>query len=318
MFLVVFSYLLSKALKKPIHWGSPISISIEPTTACNLRCPECPSGLRSFTRDQGNLKSDFFDTVLQELAPTLSYLIFYFQGEPFLNKQLLEMIRKAHQKGVYTATSTNAHFFDPETAEKTVQSGLDRCIISIDGTTQDVYQQYRKEGNLSQVIEGTKNLIQARKKLQSTTPTIIFQFLVVGPNEHQMEEVVQLANSLGVDEVKFKTAQIYDYQHGSPLIPKNEKFSRYRKNKDGSYSIKNTLINHCWRLWHSAVITWDGWVVPCCFDKDASHKLGQVKNNTFKEVWKGSSYRSFRKSIIKSRSEIDICTNCTEGTKVWA
>ncbi|MEY4866485.1 MAG: hypothetical protein RLY64_739, partial [Bacteroidota bacterium] len=153
---------------------------------------------------------------------------------------------------------------------------------------------------------------------QSTTPTIIFQFLVVGPNEHQMEEVVQLANSLGVDEVKFKTAQIYDYQHGSPLIPKNEKFSRYRKNKDGSYSIKNTLINHCWRLWHSAVITWDGWVVPCCFDKDASHKLGQVKNNTFKEVWKGSSYRSFRKSIIKSRSEIDICTNCTEGTKVWA
>ena len=318
MFLVVFSYLLSKSTKKSIHWGNPISISIEPTTACNLRCPECPSGLRSFTRDQGNLKSDFFDTVLTELAPTLSYLIFYFQGEPFLNKQLLAMIQKAHEKGVYTATSTNAHFFDPETAEKTVKSGLDRCIISIDGTTQEVYEQYRKEGQLQQVIEGTKNLIEARKKLQSSTSTIIFQFLVVGPNEHQMDEVVALAQTLGVDEVKFKTAQIYDYQHGSPLIPQNEKFSRYKKNKDGSYSIKNTLVNHCWRLWHSAVITWDGWVVPCCFDKDASHKLGQVKSNSFHDVWKGSNYQAFRKSIIKSRSEIDICTNCTEGTKVWA
>ena len=318
LFLVVSSYLISKIFKKPIHWGNPISISIEPTTACNLRCPECPSGLRSFTRDQGNLKTTFFESVLSELAPTLSYLIFYFQGEPFLNKQLLEMVQLAHQKGIYTATSTNAHFFDPETAEKTVLSGLDRCIISIDGTTQDVYEQYRKEGNLQQVIDGTKNLIEARKKLNSATPAIIFQFLVVGPNEHQMNDVVALAHSLGVDEVKFKTAQIYDYQNGSPLLPKNEKYSRYRQNTDGSFSIKNTFINHCWRLWHSAVITWDGWVVPCCFDKDASHKMGQLKTHSFKEVWKGKSYQAFRKSIIQSRSEIDICTNCTEGTKVWA
>lgn len=318
LFLVVSSYLISKIFKKPIHWGNPISISIEPTTACNLRCPECPSGLRSFTRDQGNLKTTFFESVLSELAPTLSYLIFYFQGEPFLNKQLLEMVQLAHQKGIYTATSTNAHFFDRDTAEKTVLSGLDRCIISIDGTTQEVYEQYRKEGNLQQVIDGTKNLIEARKKLNSSTPTIIFQFLVVGPNEHQMNDVVELANSIGVDEVKFKTAQIYDYQNGSPLLPKNEKYSRYHQNTDGSFSIKNTLINHCWRLWHSAVITWDGWVVPCCFDKDASHKLGQLKTQSFKEVWKGKSYQAFRKSIIQSRSEIDICTNCTEGTKVWA
>lgn len=318
MFLITSSYFLSRFLKRSIHWGMPVSISVEPTTACNLKCPECPSGLRSFTRDQGNLKSSFFSTLMDEIGNQLSYLIFYFQGEPFLNKSLLTMIQEASQKGIYTATSTNGHFFTEELALKTVESGLDRCIISIDGTTQEVYEQYRKEGNLAQVLEGTKNLIAARKKLNSKTPYIIFQFLVVQPNEHQIDEVYQLAADLGVDEVALKTAQIYDYQNGSPLIPTIDRYSRYRKNNDGTYSIKGALFNHCWRLWHSAVITWDGWVVPCCFDKDASHKMGQVKQQTFREVWKGGNYHQFRKSVLKSRSEIDICTNCTEGNRVWA
>jgi radical SAM protein with 4Fe4S-binding SPASM domain len=317
MFLITSSYFLSRILKRPFHWGLPISISVEPTTACNLKCPECPSGLRSFTRDQGNLKSSFFSSLMDEIGQHLSYLIFYFQGEPFLNKSLLAMIQEASQKGIYTATSTNGHFFTEDIALKTVESGLDRCIISIDGTTQEVYEQYRKEGNLDQVLEGTKNLIAARKKLNSKTPYIIFQFLVVQPNEHQIDEVFQLASALGVDEVALKTAQIYDYQNGSPLIPTKDRYSRYRKNSDGTYSIKGALFNHCWRLWHSAVITWDGWVVPCCFDKDASHKMGQVKQQTFREVWRGSNYHQFRKSVLKSRSEIDICTNCTEGNQVW-
>ena len=54
------SYQLTKWTKKPVVWGQPMTVSFEPTTACNLRCPECPSGLRSFSRETGNLKSDFF------------------------------------------------------------------------------------------------------------------------------------------------------------------------------------------------------------------------------------------------------------------
>lgn len=71
-------------------------------------------------------------------------------------------------------------------------------------------------------------------------------------------------------------------------------------------------------MWHSCVITWDGKVVPCCFDKDAHFVLGDLKEQTFKEIWFGEKYNHFRKSLLKSRSEIEICKNCTEGTKVWA
>ncbi len=315
---VVASYYVSKFSGKPVHWGMPLSISFEPTTSCNLRCPECPSGLRSFSRNTGMLEEEFFLQKLDELEKDLLYLIFYFQGEPYLNKSFLKLVKHASAKGIYTATSTNAHYLDEANARETVESGLDRLIISIDGTTQDVYEQYRIGGSLQKVIEGTRNVIRWKKKLNSRTPHVIFQFLVVKPNEHQINDLFKLGEEIGVDEVGLKTAQVYDFVNGNPLIPDNDKYSRYRKLKNGTYAIKNKLLNHCWKLWHSCVITWDGTVVPCCFDKDAWHKMGDLRNDSFKEIWNNEHYRSFRGSVLKSRGEIEMCRNCTEGTRVWA
>lgn len=317
-FRLLSSYSRSRINGTPEISGLPTSISIEPTTSCNLRCPECPSGLRSFTRPTGMLSTDLYKKVIDELAPSLSYLIFYFQGEPYLHPQLLDMIGYASKKNIYTATSTNAHFLTDDAARKTVESGLDRIIISIDGTSQDTYESYRIGGRLSRVIEGTSNIVKWKKALKSRTPHTIFQFLVVRQNESQIEQVYKLAKELGVDEVALKTAQIYDFKNGSDLIPINEKYSRYQKTEDGSYAIKNQLLNHCWKMWHSCVITWDGKVVPCCFDKDAQFVLGDLTQNSFKEVWESKAYTNFRESLLRSRSEIDMCRNCTEGTKVWA
>ncbi len=315
---VLGSYYFSKITRKPIQWGMPVSISIEPTTSCNLRCPECPSGKREFTRPTGMLDSHFFRTTIDALKNELVYLIFYFQGEPYLNPSFLEMVSYASKNGIYTATSTNAHYLNDDNARKTIESGLDRLIISIDGTTQDTYKQYRVGGNLQKVLEGTKNIIEWKKKLKSNTPHIVFQFLVVAPNEHQIKDILQLGKNLGVDEVRLKTAQVYEYENGNPLIPSNKKYTRYHKNRVGKFELKNKLLNHCWKLWHSCVISWDGLVVPCCFDKDAQHRLGDLKETPFKQIWKGKGYDKFRASVLRSRKEIDICSNCSEGSAIWA
>ncbi len=311
-------YLQSRYSKDPRHHGLPISISIEPTTACNLRCPECPSGLRSFTRPTGMLEPALFHKVIDELAPTLSYLIFYFQGEPFLHKNFLELVSYASERGVYTATSTNGHFINEDTSRRIVKSGLDRLIISIDGTTQETFESYRVGGQLDKVLNGAKQMMEAKKEMGSATPHVMFQFLVVRPNEHQIEDVKSLAGEIGVNEVKFKTAQIYDYQHGNDLIPTIDKYSRYKRTSNGQFAIKNKLLDHCWKMWHSCVITWDGKVVPCCFDKDAHHVMGDCNNKSFGEIWNSDSYRLFRQQLFQSRSTIEMCRNCTEGTKVWA
>ncbi|MEO8112115.1 MAG: radical SAM/SPASM domain-containing protein [Ginsengibacter sp.] len=315
---VFSSFYISRLFKRPVQWGLPMSISFEPTTSCNLRCPECPSGLRQFTRPTGMLKKDFFTQTIDDIYKDILYLIFYFQGEPFLNKEFLQMVKYASAKGIYTATSTNAHYLTDEVARKTVESGLDRLIISIDGTTQDVYKQYRIGGNIDKVIEGAKNIVKWKKELKSKTPFVFFQFLVVKPNEHQVDDIKKLAAEVGVDEVRFKTAQVYDYENDpNQLIPLNRKFSRYRKDKDGKTVSKNKLANHCWKLWQANVITWDGLVVPCCFDKDATHQLGNLKMQSFKDIWQNDNYKQFRRELMTSRKNIDICANCSEGISVW-
>lgn len=311
------SYYLSKSLKRPIHWGMPTVMEIEPTTSCNLRCPQCPSGLREFTRNTGMLDLELYKKIINEIHPELIYLILYFQGEPFLNKQFLDFVKVAAAKNIYTATSSNAHYFTDEMAKATVLSGLDRLIISIDGVDQESYQKYRVGGNLEKVLEGTRNLLHWKKKLGRTTPHIIWQFIAFQHNEHQIPEIKKLAKEIGVDELGIKTAQIYDYQTSDSFIPKNEDLSRYRKTEKG-YEIKNELLNQCWRMWRGSVITWDGLVVPCCFDKDATHRFGDVREESFEKVWRGEAYQGFRAAILKSRAGIDICKNCTEGTKVWS
>jgi radical SAM protein with 4Fe4S-binding SPASM domain len=315
---VYFSYYISKVFRVNLHFGFPISISIEPTTSCNLRCPECPSGLRSFKRDTGMLSVELFKKIIKQLHKKTTYLTFYFQGEPYLNTDFLEMVAVSSQHKLFTSTSTNAHYLNEENAIKTIESGLNQLIISIDGTTQEIYEQYRVGGSLNKVIEGTKNIINWKRKLKSSTPHVVFQFLVVKPNEHQLADVKLLAAELGVDELRFKTAQVYDYENGNSLIPENENYSRYKKGINGKWRLKNKLQNQCWRMWSSCVITWDGKIVPCCFDKDAKYNMGNISEIPFNKIWTSKEYDEFRSKLLKSRKEIDICTNCSEGTKVWA
>ncbi|MEP2026144.1 MAG: radical SAM/SPASM domain-containing protein [Reichenbachiella sp.] len=313
---VFSSYYQSKHLGRYVNPSLPLSMAFEPTTSCNLRCPECPSGLRSFTRPTGMLDVDFFKEKIMEVKSHLTYLTFYFQGEPYLHPGFLDMVHHATKNKIYTATSTNAHYLDDEKAEATVKSGLDRLIISIDGTSQETYEQYRVGGQLEKVLDGTRNMVRWKKQLKAKTPHLIFQFLVVAPNEHQIEEAQKLAKEIGVDEIQFKTAQIYDFENGSELIPENEKYARYTKGSDGKFKLKNPLHNQCWKMWQSCVVTWDGKVVPCCFDKDAKYVMGDWNKASFQDIWYSEPYEKFRRSILTSRASIDICKNCSEGLNV--
>lgn len=221
--------------------------------------------------------------------------------------------------GIYTATSTNGHYLNDTNCQKTILSGLDRLVISLDGIEQQSYEHYRVGGSLQKVLEGIRNLVKNKKLLKSRKPYIILQFIVFKHNEHEIEALQKLASELEVDHLAIKTAQIYDYQNAHDLIPTQERYARYKKNKNGDFVFKNSLENSCWKMWHSCVFTQNGAVVPCCFDKDATHELGNVnQSQNFKAIWQGESYKNFRRKLLNSRKSIDICTNCTEGTKVWA
>jgi len=92
------------------------------------------------------------------------------------------------------------------------------------------------------------------------------------------------------------------------------KFRRYIS-RGGEYRLKNRLPNRCARLWFNPVITWDGLVVPCCFDKDAHYVMGDLKQDDFRTIWSSDRYKEFRRRIITDRNSVDICRNCTSGLK---
>jgi len=315
---VYLSFKISSFVHKPIQWGKPFNVSVEPTTECNLACPECPSGLKSFSRETGKMNIDLFSKFLVQSSSALIYLYFYFQGEPYLNNKFLKMVKMAKKENIYTVSSTNAHFLTKRKAQETVESGLDRILVSVDGTTQEIYENYRKNGSLEKVKTGISNLVKAKKELKSKTPYIILQFLVVKPNQHQINEIKELGKELGVDKVALKTAQIYNFENGSDLIPTINKYSRYKKLKNGKFAIKNKMKNQCWKLWHSNVVTWNGTITPCCFDKDAKYAMGNISDSNIENIWKNKKYNNFRNQIIKDRKNIDICKNCSEGLKVFS
>jgi len=313
LIVLKLSYYFSILAKKPYMCGRAVAVSIEPVNYCNLACPECFAGNGNLTRDKQLLDLDCFQKIINQLPKSISYITFYFQGEPFLHPEFADLVQIANKKNIFTATSTNGHFLsDRDKTKKIISSGLDRIIVSIDGTTQEVYEKYRKNGKLQKVIDGVKTLVELKKELHSKTPYIEIQFLVMAHNEHQVSEMTALAKSLEVDELTFKSAQIYEFEDGSELMPQHEKYNRYYKDKDGKYHIKGKMKNRCWRQWSSVIITASGDVLPCCFDKNGAYSFGNVFEHTFNEIWRGKKANEFRKAILNNRKNIDICKNCTE------
>ena len=310
------TYHLSYFFKKDIRKGRYVALSIEPTNICNLSCLECPTGTDSLNRKKGCFSLEAFNRLLLEKAKDLIYMNFYFQGEPFLNKNLVKMIQMASEKKIYTSLSTNAQLIDRTMAQEIVTSGLNRIILSIDGTTQEVYEKYRRGGKLDLVIKASRYLLEARALSAKKYPKIVFQFLVFKHNEHQIDDIKKMARKMKVDKLEIKTAQIYNFQTSTEGIPTIDKYARYRKGLDGRYTIKSKLPNKCWRMWHSAVITQDLDVVPCCYDKDASHCLGNLTEHSITKIERDEKYKTFRQKILNERSSVAICNNCSEGLSI--
>ena len=307
------SYFSSLVKSTPVQSGLPFAMSVEVSTFCNLHCTECPSGLRKFTRPTGWIKPDFFNQIIDQIKDHLIYLTLYFQGEPYMHPQFLNLVRYAHDNGIYTATSTNGHFLTKENAHETIVSGLDRIIVSLDGLDQETYSTYRVSGDVTKVKTGIRNLVNAKMESHSRSPYIILQFIVFAHNKHQIEAIKAFGKEVGVDEVQIKSAQIYDFDKENKSLIDDNKYSRYMRSDDGGWQIRSKLPNRCWRLWNACVVTWDGVIVPCCFDKDADYRLGNLNDMTFKEIWKGKSFNQFRKKVFTNRKQIEICRNCSEG-----
>jgi radical SAM protein with 4Fe4S-binding SPASM domain len=308
LFKAGFSYLHSSVTGKADISGMPVSVSTELTNNCNLNCPQCSSGSGRMLRTRGFMDIDLFKKLIQELDPYLYNVNLYFQGEPMLHPSFFSFLSNC--LNINSVVSTNGHFLSEEASERIVRSGINKLIISLDGTDKETYSEYRVNGDLEKVIDGIRNISAAKKKYKSSLK-IELQFLVNKFNQHQVRAIRQLAESVQV-KLTLKSMQIIDKADIDTWMPSARRFRRYRLSK-GIYELKSSLPDRCGRLWFNPVITWDGKVVPCCFDKDAEYVMGDLNQESFRNIWEGPGYMEFRNVILTGRNKIEMCRNCTSG-----
>ena len=252
------------------------------------------------------MSREVWERVLSEVKDTAHTIQFYFQGEPLLNKDLPQMIREAHEAGLYTIVSTNAQALTQERAEALVASGLNRIIISMDGLTDESYNAYRVGGSLEKTKAAIRFLRDAKRRLKART-VIELQCLRLRTSEHEWREFKRVYKELGADRLVFKTAQLYDYANGHPLMPSDERYSRYTKGADGLYHRKK-LGRGCLRVWSGVVVTTNGDVLPCCYDKSHAYAYGNIMDTPLKELFANDKARAFRKAALNEQPQI--CKEC--------
>jgi len=285
----------------------PTFVSVEPANFCQLQCPECPVSKNKASKQCLSLEQ--FNRILAQIKDHVHTIQFYFQGEPLLNKELPEMIKSASEAGIYTIVSTNALAMTPLLAERLMLSGLSRIIVSVDGMSEESYSAYRVGGSLHKALDGLMHLRQAKDKTGSRTH-IELQALRLRSNEHEWDAMKRQYRMIGADSLTLKTAQFYDFEHGNPLMPTSQKYSRYKKGKDGLYHLKRKPSCSCRRLWNGCVITVSGEVLPCCYDKSARFSFGNILTTPLSAIWHGERANRFRRTFLQKRSRPSMCANC--------
>jgi len=307
----MISYFTDLILKKGMIYGMPSAINVEISGKCNLKCPECATGSGQIRRPAGFMPEELFEKLVNELRPFLLNMNIYFQGEPMLHPGFFKFVSLA--RGIRLTLSTNGHYLSEENIRRIVDSDIREIIVSLDGFDQKTYSAYRRGGDFEKVKEGIIKLALAVKESRYRKKLVV-QFLVNRHNEYQIKDVRNFCREAGA-RFHLKSMQVITPEGFVEWLPSEEKFRRYYRDNNGIYRLKGRLRNRCLRLWLNPVVTWNGDVLPCCFDKDAKYVLGNIGKSSFREIWHGSSNKEFREKVLLNRASIDICRNCTSGLK---
>ncbi len=296
-----------------------MKLSFDPSSICQLRCPLCPTGQGSSGRTLGKMPFDKFKKLLDEMAPFLYEADLNNWGEPFLNPDLIKMVEYTHKKRIKTSVNTNLNVkLSEKDAENLVKTGLDILYVSMDGITQEIYEKYRKKGNLATVMNNIKLVVRKKNELKSKSPEIVWQFLVGKHNEKQLPVLERTKEELGVNRLvigmmrsdmgkELFTPDKEKVESMQKWLPENEKLSRY----DYKKKQRKLKKKYCHFLWFTSVVNWNGSVSPCCSCYQEKFDFGNAFEQGFKSVWNNEKYIAARDAVAKGKPNgKTVCDNC--------
>lgn len=280
----------------------PPVLQIDITDMCNLKCPGCLTGMGYNKHARGMMPLAAFTSLIDDVVRSTALVVLYNSGEPLLHPDAISMIRYLTDHGIASIVSTNGHFIKTrEQAEELVSAGLSVMVVSLSGTSQSVYEQYHQKGRLDQVLAGVRHVKAARARLNKKMPLIIFRFLVMEHNRHQIKAMDALAKQAGCDGLEFR-----EVNWRACLIDNPSAFRQHQVPPPGQKTIRRCL----WP-WLISVVNWNGDVYPCCFYRLNLPSMGNTGDpGKMTKIWKNSSYNRFRKDIKSGLNCPAACHDC--------
>jgi len=296
----------------------PSRLMLEPTNACMLSCPTCPTGNKSSGRPVVEMSLRAFKDIVRQAEGYVSSITMFNYGEPLLNQNLADMISYAVSRKIWVWTSTNGILLrDAALASVIVRSGLHSLLVCLDGASQETLGEFRKNAKFEDIVTGIRNVMDAKKKYRFATPFVDIQFILMKHNRDEVEEIKRIAAELGVyntiiKKVGISLSEPELIQMIDSLSPDDSFKDTIYKSSNG-YRFKKPHTGKCPFIYRSAVINSNGDVVPCCYDLKAEYVMGNMHNDTLSGIWHGNAYQHFRRTFEEDPELIPLCAICPEG-----
>jgi radical SAM protein with 4Fe4S-binding SPASM domain len=294
-------------------YGQPVSITIEPTNICNLRCPVCETGANILDRKPQMMTYEEFIKIIDKVGPGANHVMFYYMGEPFLNKEAYRMIRYARDMGLYVMTCTNGDVVDPE---RLYESGINRVSFQIGGVEQTTHSIYRVNSNLNRVLDNVSKYLETIR-LRGKKPRehlVELGLIVMRQNEGEIEKFFKMAKDLGVDQTNLISPCVRTFEQGEDFLPQSDAYWIYERER---FEQEKRLVpnraypkNSCPWLCYSITIQVDGNVVPCCRDAHGKFIMGNLMKQSLEEVWNGPKLTKFRDEVFRNQKGVELCRLC--------
>ncbi len=313
---------------KPLHFitailkrklfGYPYVALIETGNYCNLRCPTCPTPCGKIKRKRELMSFDNFKKAIDNIKDSIHVLLLYYTNEPLLSPDIFQMVKYAHKSNLYTEISTNATLLTEDKATELLDSGLDKVILDLDGTTKESYEQFRAGADFEEVLRNIKYLCRRKHVLKLRKPFIELQFVLNKFNQNEVEDIKKLAKEIGADNLSIRSFGLGRYAYSPEEIkelslrffPDNEKYRekiRYRKEGD-SLEVK-TSPRECPLARTHLVILVDGSVSMCCYDLNGEYIYGNVFSEKLKDIWFTINTKQMRR--MAEKRNYPLCKVCS-------
>jgi MoaA/NifB/PqqE/SkfB family radical SAM enzyme len=293
----------------------PRRYSIEPTTICNLRCPYCLHAAydeRLYVKRE-MLSYEKFKVLFDKISPYALLVEFYNFGEPFLNKNTPAMIAAASRAGIRSRVSSNMNApMSDEYARQIVEAGLYRLTCSIDGPTQQVYEQYRAGGRLEAALENAGRIQFYKKKLGKRRPLVVYRMLLFEWNHTFVAEARSQAAHYGFDA--FYADEGSFTLDGKTVIWDKARTAWRAKTPKFLSHVPEKAPQPCEWLFTGMIINSNGRAMPCCYCNTLESEHLSLLDHSLDEVWNSRAYINTRLYTLGLSIDRDavlpVCRHC--------